>query len=138
MVSALELQFSEDYQHLESFSFSRYKMVKFVDLICQQVSVTVRDSGSPALDASPAKAFLHPPPLTYRPLADEFRLILPSVSVEQTDQSSEKGSAKSELVRGTPGIDYPTLYTVPNLNFRCDGPGYFADPSTRCQVMSTY
>ncbi|XP_034237478.1 uncharacterized protein LOC117642950, partial [Thrips palmi] len=39
-------------------------------------------------------------------------------------------------IPGEPGTDYPTLDSIPETGFSCDGraDGYYADVSTRCQV----
>ena len=81
---------------------------------------------------------LHPPPFTYAPNAEGFRQhggfpVGPPKSSSE-DDSGEVGDPSNVPVPGQAGVDYPTYYNIPNLNFRCDAPGYFADPSTRCQV----
>lgn len=45
----------------------------------------------------------------------------------------------SNMFRGTAGVDYPDLKTIPNTNFRCEDQiiyegGLYADVETRCQV----
>ena len=39
---------------------------------------------------------------------------------------------------GEPGVDYPTLASVPDTDFSCDNRisgGYYADVQTNCQVI---
>jgi len=42
----------------------------------------------------------------------------------------------ADCIFGVAGQDYPTLHTVPNTVFTCEGhlPGIYADPDTACQV----
>lgn len=49
-------------------------------------------------------------------------------------------SDMSNMFRGTAGVDYPDLKTIPNTNFRCEDQiiyegGLYADVETNCQVI---
>ena len=65
--------------------------------------------------------------------SNRARQIAPARAVVSESSGSSAG-------RGVPGVDYPTLEFIPDdLRFSCESvgaPGYYADPDTRCQVIT--
>ncbi|CAG0888279.1 unnamed protein product [Darwinula stevensoni] len=62
---------------------------------------------------------------------------LGSLARGDTGYRVPKGEWGFPGIPGTPGVDYPTLESIPDIAFTCPQSGfaYYADPSTRCQVF---
>ena len=100
---------------------------------------------SPVSESRPsinqAKPVNKPPVVeTLKPVGSIPAASAPSSTVHKNNDESYDDEIDGDYsaIPGQPGVDYPIFSDVPNTPFNCSQqrlPGYYADPSARCQLF---